>query len=415
MITERDETIIVPERAECRFDFKKHRNGGASVMTNGTTELRCRCFKQCGGCQLQEPYAEQLRRKQQKAERMLSGFAPVRPIIGMQEPYYYRNKVQNVYGFDRRHRIISGIYQASSRSMTANDACLLEDRRAAPIVETLKKLMHDLRISPYDLRSGTGLLRHTMIRTSRSTGEIMLVLVTAAPMLPAKKNLVRALLTAHPEITTVVQNICPDGLPLTLGPRSIALFGNGWIEDILCSCRFRISPASFYQVNPVQTELLYQTAIRAAGIKNGVTVIDAYCGTGTIGMIAAKNGADVIGVEQNHAAVRDAIDNAKRNQLRNIHFAEDDAGAFMQRMAAAHQSCDVLFMDPPRAGASQAFLRSVGRLAVRRVVYISCKIETLARDLQMLQKEGYRAVMIQPVDMFPHTTGIENVCLLEHK
>ena len=384
-------------------------------MENGKTAPQCRCFKQCGGCQLQEPYAAQLQRKQQKAERMLSGFAPVNPIIGMREPYYYRNKIQNVYGFDRRHRIISGVYQASSRSMTAADTCLLEDRRAAPIVQTLKKLMHDLRIAPYDLRSGTGLLRHTMIRTSRSTGEIMLVLVTAAPMLPAKKNLVRALLTVHPEITTIVQNICPDGLPLTLGPRSIPLFGNGRIEDILCGCRFRISPASFYQVNPVQTEVLYETAIRAAGIRDGITAVDAYCGTGTIGMIAAKHGAAVIGVEQNHAAVRDAVDNAKRNQLRSIRFAEEDAGAFLQQAAAAHQTCDVLFMDPPRAGASQAFLRSLGKLAVRRVVYISCKIETLARDLQTLQREGYRAVMIQPVDMFPHTTGIEHVCLLEHE
>lgn len=383
-------------------------------MTTGTTERQCRCFKQCGGCQLQEPYAAQLRRKQQKAERMLSKFAPVSPIIGMQDPYYYRNKVQNVYGTDRRHRIVSGVYQASGRKMTVTDDCLLEDCRAAAVVQTLKKLMHDLRIAPYDLRSGTGLLRHTLIRTSRSTGEVMLVLVTASAMLPAKKNLVRALTAANPEITTIVQNICPDGLPLTLGSRSITLFGNGWIEDILCGCRFRISPASFYQVNPVQTEILYETAIRAAGIQAGVTVIDAYCGTGTIGMIAAKHGASVIGVEQNHAAVRDAIDNAKRNQLDHIRFAEDDAGVFMQRMAAEHRSCDVLMMDPPRAGASQAFLRSAGKLAVPRIVYISCKIETLERDLLLLQKEGYRVVSIQPVDMFPHTTGIENVCLLEY-
>lgn len=380
-----------------------------------TNELRCRCFKQCGGCQLQEPYAAQLQRKQEKAERMLSGFARVSPILGMQEPFFYRNKVQNVYGFDRKHRILSGVYQSSGRKMTATDSCLLEDRRAAPIVQTLKKLMYDLRIAPYDLQSGIGLLRHTLIRTSRSTGEMMLVLVTAAPMLPAKKNLVRALTAAHPEITTIVQNICPDGLPLTLGPRSIPLYGKGWIEDALCGCRFRISPASFYQVNPVQTEVLYETAIRAARITEGVTAIDAYCGTGTIGIIAAKHGAEVIGVEQNHAAVRDAIDNAKRNQLRNIHFVEADAGLFMQQMAAEHQSCDLLLMDPPRAGASPAFLRSVGKLAVRRIVYISCKIETLARDLASLQKEGYQTRSIQPVDMFPHTTGIENVCVLEHK
>ena len=379
-----------------------------------TGEKSCRCFKRCGGCQLQETYSEQIQRKQEKAERMLSKFAKVRPILTMNEPYNYRCKVQNVYGRGRGGEIISGIFQSTGQKMVAVDDCMLEDRRAAPIIQTLKKLMHDLKIQPYDLRTGTGLLRHTLIRTSVSTGEIMLVLVTASAVLPAKKHLVSALLKAHPELTTIVQNIAPDGLPLTLGERSVTLAGKGYIEDILCGCRFRISPASFYQVNPVQTEILYETAIRAAGIKAGVTVIDAYCGTGTIGMIAAKHGASVIGVEQNHAAVRDAIDNAKRNQLDHIRFAEDDAGVFMQRMAAEHRSCDVLMMDPPRAGASQAFLRSAGKLAVPRIVYISCKIETLERDLLLLQKEVYRVVSIQPVDMFPHTTGIENVCLLEY-
>ena len=242
----------------------------------------------------------------------------------------------------------------------------------------------------------------------------MLVLVTASSMLPSKNNFVKALITAHPELTTVVQNICPDGLPLTLGARSVTLYGNGWIEDVLCGCRFRISPASFYQVNPQQTERLYSCAIKFARITEGVTVIDAYCGTGTIGMIAAKAGADVTGVEQNRAAVRDAVYNAKRNGLTNIRFYQDDAGAFMQKLAAERAHCDVLMMDPPRAGASPAFIRSAGKLKPDRIVYVSCKIETLERDLTLLKKEGYRVTRIQPVDMFPHTTGIETVCLLEH-
>ncbi|MBR5370579.1 MAG: 23S rRNA (uracil(1939)-C(5))-methyltransferase RlmD [Oscillospiraceae bacterium] len=376
---------------------------------------KCRCFKQCGGCQLQEPYPEQLQRKQQKADRMLSKFAHVRPIIGMQDPFHYRNKVQNVYGIDRSRHIVSGVYQSTSGKYAPTESCLLEDPHAAPIVRTLKKLMWDLRIPPYDLRSGMGLLRHTMIRTSRSTGEVMLVLVTASAMIPSRKNLVKALCDAHPEITTIVQNICPDGLPLTLGPRSITLSGKGYIEDVLCGCRFRISPASFYQVNSVQTETLYSYAIRAAGIRQGVTVIDAYCGTGTIGMIAAKSGADVIGVEQNPSAVRDAIDNAKRNGLANIRFYQDDAGEFMQKYAAEQGKCDVLIMDPPRAGASPEFIRSAAKLRVGRIVYISCKIETLERDLTLLEKAGYRAAEIQPIDMFPHTTGIETVCVLERQ
>ena len=377
-------------------------------------EKICKCFKRCGGCQLQETYAEQLERKQDKADRMLSKFAPVLPIIGMAKPYHYRNKVQNIYGTDKNRQIISGIYQSTGQKMVTVDDCMLEDVHAAPIVQTVKKLMRDMKIAPYDLRTGTGLLRHTLIRTSAATGEIMLVLVTASSMLPSKNNFVKALITAHPELTTVVQNICPDGLPLTLGARSVTLYGNGWIEDVLCGCRFRISPASFYQVNPQQTERLYSCAIKFARITEGVTVIDAYCGTGTIGMIAAKAGADVTGVEQNRAAVRDAVYNAKRNGLTNIRFYQDDAGAFMQKLAAERAHCDVLMMDPPRAGASPAFIRSAGKLKPDRIVYVSCKIETLERDLTLLKKEGYRVTRIQPVDMFPHTTGIETVCLLEH-
>lgn len=380
-----------------------------------TGEKSCRCFKRCGGCQLQETYAEQIQRKQEKAERMLSKFAKVRPILPMDEPYYYRCKVQNVYGRGRGGELISGIFQSTGQKMVAVDDCMLEDRRAAPIVQTLKKLMHDLKIQPYDLRTGSGLLRHTLIRTSVSTGEVMLVLVTASAVLPAKKHLVSALQKAHPELTTIVQNIAPDGLPLMLGERSITLAGKGYIEDVLCGCRFRISPASFYQVNPVQTEKLYAFAVKAAEIQKGVTVIDAYCGTGTIGMICAKHGADVIGVELNRSACRDAAENAKRNQLANIRFCNEDAGKFMQRMAKEGESCDVLLMDPPRAGASPAFLRAAAAMKPQRIVYVSCKIETLERDLIQLTRSGYRVTDIQPVDMFPHTTGIETVCVLQRK
>ena len=380
-----------------------------------TGEKRCRCFKRCGGCQLDESYNEQLSRKQQKAERMLGKFAAVEKIIAMDDPYNYRCKVQTVFGTDRSKRVISGVYQSNSRRLVAVDDCMLEASAAAPIVQTLKKLMKDMRISPYDLNSGKGLLRHTLIRTSFSTGQVMVVLVTSSAILPSKNNLVKALLKAHPEITTIVHNICPDGIPLTLGERSITLYGSGYIEDILCGCRFRISPASFYQVNPVQTEKLYNCAVKAAGIGKGVKVMDAYCGTGTIGMICAKNGADVIGVELNKSACRDAAGNAKLNGLENIRFYNDDAGKFMQQQAQCGEACDVLILDPPRAGASREFISSAGVLAPQRIVYVSCKIETLERDLKLFGREGYKVTFIQPVDMFPHTMGIETVCLLERK
>lgn len=386
--------------------------------TEPGAEMRvCRVFKRCGGCQFQEPYAQQLRRKQEKADRMLSKFAPVRPIIAMDDPYYYRCKVQNIFGTDGKGRIISGIYQSSGQKITAADACHLEDRRAAPIIQTLKKCMRDMKIPPYDLRTGQGILRHTLIRSSFTTGQMMLVLVTAGAMLPAKKRLVQALQQAHPELTTIVQNICPDGLPLTLGERSIVLSGSGCIEDVLCGCRFSISPASFYQVNPLQTEKLYQCAAEYAGIQDGVRVLDAYCGTGTIGMICAMKGASVIGVELNHSAVKDAIRNTKLNGLNQeqIRFYQGDAGKFMQQAAAEGERFDVLMMDPPRAGASVQFLGAAAAAKPKRIVYVSCKIETLERDLKQLVRCGYQVREIQPVDMFPHTTGIENVCLLERK
>ena len=385
------------------------------VKDSVSGERKCRCFKRCGGCQLSESYSEQLTRKQEKAARMLSGFGRVEDIVPMEEPYNYRCKVQTVYATDSSKRIISGVYQSNSRRMVAVDDCMLEAQQAAPIVCTIKKLMKDMRIRPYDMRTGVGIVRHTLIRTSFSTGQVMVVIVTASAMLPSKNNFVKALVKAHPEITTVVHNICPDGMPLTLGERSIVLYGDGYIEDELCGCRFRISPASFYQVNPIQTEKLYSYAVEAAGITKGTKVIDAYCGTGTIGIICAVNGADVTGVESNKHACRDAKVNAGLNGLDNISFYNEDAGKFMQAMASRGESCDVLIMDPPRAGASSEFIGCALKLAPKRIVYVSCKIETLERDLRILTKGGYKAVNIQPVDMFPHTMGIETVVCLERK
>ena len=386
------------------------------IITDAVTgERKCRCFKRCGGCQLSETYNDQLTRKQEKAARMLSRFGKVEDIVPMEVPYNYRCKVQTVYGTDSSKRIISGVYQSTSKRLVAVDDCMLEDEAAAPIVLTIKKLMKDMRIRPYDLRSGEGLLRHTLIRTSFSTGQVMVVVVTASAMLPSKNNFVKALVKAHPEITTVVHNICPDGMPLTLGDRNIVLYGNGYIEDELCGCRFRISPASFYQVNPIQTEKLYSYAVEAAGITEGVKVIDAYCGTGTIGIICAKNGADVTGVELNKSACRDAKVNAELNGLKNIRFFNDDAGRFMQAMASKGESCDVLIMDPPRAGASSEFIGCALKLAPKKIVYVSCGIDTLERDLKMLTRGGYKAASIRPVDMFPHTMGIETVVCLERQ
>ena len=243
----------------------------------------------------------------------------------------------------------------------------------------------------------------------------MVVLVLGSPILPSSNNFVKALRKEHPEITTVVLNINDRKTSMILGEREKVLYGKGFIRDELCGCTFRISPKSFYQVNPVQTEILYQKAIEFAHLTGKESVIDAYCGIGTIGLIASGHAKEVVGVELNKDAVKDAILNAKENQIRNVRFFQGDAGEFMEAMAAEGNSMDVLFMDPPRAGSDEKFMASAVKMGPEKIVYISCNPETLARDLKYLTKKGYQVKKIQPVEMFAFTEHVETVVLLSHK
>ena len=231
-----------------------------------------------------------------------------------------------------------------------------------------------------------------LIRRGFSTGEIMVVLVLGSPVMPSKNNFVKALRKLHPEITTVVLNVNDKRTSMVLGDRETTIYGKGYIEDVLCGLRFRISSKSFYQINPVQTEKLYGKAMELAGLSGTERVIDAYCGIGTIGMVAAKFAKEVIGVELNPDAVRDAVKNAKHNQMKNIRFYQDDAGRFMEKMAAKGEKADVVFMDPPRSGSTEQFMKSAVTLAPQKIVYISCDPQTQARDLKYLTKHGYKAM-----------------------
>lgn len=379
-------------------------------------EKKCPLYKKCGGCQLQNlSYPEQLKFKQRKVERLLGEFAKVEPIIGMESPYHYRNKVQAAFATAKNGKIISGVYQSGTHSIVCVDSCLTEDTKADEIIVTVRNLLKSFKIQPYDERSGSGVLRHVLVKRGFTTNQIMVVLVTAGPIFPAKNNFVKALRKAHPDITTVVHNINPYQTSLVLGERENVLYGTGKIEDELCGLTFRISPRSFYQINPVQTEVLYNTAMDYADMSGSEKVIDAYCGIGTIGLVASKHAGEVIGVELNRDAVHDAIANAKRNGIKNVRFFCDDAGEFMLGMAQDKERADVVFMDPPRAGSDERFLSSLVTLAPEKVVYISCNPETQQRDLRFLIKHGYKAVKIQPVDMFPHTNHVETVCLLSRK
>ncbi len=374
----------------------------------------CPLAKKCGGCQLQNMnYERQLKWKQARCEILLKKFGKVEKIIGMKNPYHYRNKVQAAFGRTKSGKIISGVYQSGSHRIVMVDSCMTEDETADKIIVDIRNMLPKFKIWTYDEDRGTGFLRHVLVKRGFSSGEVMVVIVGASGYFPMKKKFTAALLEMHPEITTVVLNINPKDTNLVLGEREEVLYGDGYIEDTLCGCVFRISPKSFYQINPAQTEKLYGKAMELAQLNENSKVLDAYCGIGTIGLVAAKTAGSVIGVELNPDAVKDAISNAKRNNSKNARFYCADAGDFMQELAENGERFDVVFMDPPRSGSSKKFIESLAVAAPETVVYISCNPETLARDLQMITKKGYKVKKICPVDMFPHTNHIECVVLLK--
>ncbi len=377
---------------------------------------RCPVYKKCGGCDFQGvSYEEQLKIKETQVRQLLAPFCKVHPIAGMKNPYHYRNKVHAVFSHDKKGNAVSGVYQKGTHIVVPIERCMIEDEKADEIIGSIRGLLKSFKIRTYDEDTGYGLLRHVLVRRGFASGEILVVLVTASPVFPSKNNFVKALRKLHPEITTIVQNVNGRGTSMVLGNQEKTLYGKGYIEDILCGYTFRISPKSFYQVNPAQTEILYKKAIKLAGLTGKELVLDAYCGIGTIGLIASRGAGQVIGVELNRDAVRDAVANAKRNQVKNVRFYCADAGKFMVDMAADGVKADVVFMDPPRSGSDVTFLDCLAKMAPKRVVYISCEPESLARDLKYLKKKGYQAEGAWPVDMFGWTGCVETVVMLSRK
>lgn len=360
-------------------------------------------------------YEEQLRHKQIKVIRLMGKFCHVEEIIGMKNPYNYRNKAQYAFGRGRNGQIISGIYQSSTHRIVDIDSCMLTDGKADKIASTVKKLLKSFKLKPYNEDTKDGFLRHVLVKTGFKSGEVMVVLVTGTLQFPSKRSFVNALVGKHPEITTIVQNVNNKFTSMVLGDKSEVLYGDGKITEELCEMKFRISPKAFYQINPIQTEVLYNKALEYADFKGTEKIIDAYCGTGTIGIIASKNVKSVIGVEINKDAVKDAVENAKLNGVENIKFIAADAGSFLVDLAKSGEKIDAVIMDPARAGSDIPFLSSLVKLSPKKVVYVSCNPETLARDVLYLSKNGYKVKKIQPVDMFPHTAHVECVCLLTHK
>lgn len=377
-------------------------------------ELICPVYKKCNGCQLMNmPYEQQLSWKQNKVERCLSQFCNVKKIIGMDSPYNYRNKVQTVYRTTKGGRIISGVFQSSNNGIVGVEHCLLNSKRSDKIAIAVKTVLKNLNISIYNPKIDKGFFKNILVRTAQNTGEILLTVVTAKGKFPKEKEFVKGVLKLFPKITTIVHNINPNPTKMKLGSYEKVLYGKGTIMDVLCGCKFEISPKSFYQVNSLQTEVLYKTAIKFAQLNKDDVVLDAYCGIGTIGLVASKYVKSVVGVEVNPQAVEDAKKNKELNKKSNINFYCKDAGEFMTEMASEEvTSPNVVFVDPPRVGCSREFLDSLCELSPDKIVYVSCNPETLERDLHYLTTKDYSVTKIQPVDMFPHTNHIETVCLI---
>lgn len=427
-----------------------------NIAKQNTTQLTCPVQNKCGACQLLTvPYEEQLFRKQQEMAELFQPFitenTTISPIAGMKSPFYYRNKVTSPYvpgkklpathqakraekttqsknkkgakgkGASARHEILCGMYASGTHNVIPTDNCLLENKIAKRIVLAIKQLMQRYNMDPYNEDAGKGFVRHAVIRVGHASNEVLVTIVTNETAFPGSKNFCRELVKRVPEITTIVQNINTRQTNVILGQDEKTLYGPGFILDELCGLSFRISSHSFYQVNSTQTEVLYRLAIKMAQLTGTETVLDAYCGTGTIGLVAAKglpespeaHAVKVFGVDNIASAIKDAKNNAQHNGIENTQFITDDAGKFMIRLASEKEQLDVLLMDPPRAGANEDFLHATCTLKPRRIVYISCNPTTQQRDVAYLIKQGYSLKRIQPVDMFPHTEHTENICLLE--
>ncbi len=381
-------------------------------------EPACPLHRSCGGCQIQAlSYEKQLEYKEEKVRNQLiriGGFAnpPLLPVIGMEEPFHYRNKAQFPIGRDREGRVVTGFYASRTHSIIPNTDCVLGVSENREILKIILEFMEKEGISPYDEVSGEGLLRHVLIRKGFATGELMVCLVLNGERFPGIERLADRLF-AIPGMTSLTLNVNRKNTNVIMGEKLLPVRGETFITDRIGSIWYRISPLSFYQVNPVQTRKLYETALNYAGLTGTETVWDLYCGIGTISLFLAQKAGKVYGVEVVPEAIEDARKNAEINGISNVEFYEGKAEEILPGMYREKGiRADVIVVDPPRKGCDRACLDTMLSMAPKRIVYVSCDSATLARDLKILCEGGYELKEVQPVDMFPQTAGIENVALM---
>lgn len=380
----------------------------------------CGAYKRCGGCNLQHySYEEQLNFKTERVKNVISRIGKLEDVIihnslGMETPYNYRNKVQLPVGATGEE-ILVGFYAPRSHDIINMNKCYIQDEVGDQVIALTKQWMKKFKISPYDEKSHSGIVRHIMVRKGFKTGEIMVVLVTRSEDFPHKQEFIDLIKENITRVVSIIQNINKEKTNVILGLKSLTLWGQDHISDYIGEFKFNISPLSFFQVNPVQTEVLYGKALEYAGLTGEEMVFDAYCGTGTISLFLSKKAKKVYGVEIIPEAIENAKENARANGVTNAEFIVGKSEEEIPRLIAQGIKADVVVVDPPRKGCEESLLKALAEIKPRRIVYVSCDPATLARDLGLLDGLGYKTLEIQPVDMFPQTSHVECVALIEKK
>lgn len=373
-----------------------------------------------GGCQLHHmSYEGQLQFKQNLVEQTLTRIGKlqdvnIHPIIGMEQPFHYRNKAQVPVG-ERNGRLITGFYKPRTHEIIDTDESVIHMEAINDAIKIVKEICSELGVAAYNEEAHTGVLRHIMARFGRKTDELMIVLITRTEKLPHREEIVGKIVAALPNVKSIVHNVNPKRTNVILGEKTQVLWGQDVIYDYIGNVKFAISPRSFYQVNPVQTQVLYDKALAYAGLTGEEIVFDAYCGIGTISLFLAQQAKKVYGVEVVPDAINDAKKNADLNGITNVEFTVGEAEVVIPNWAEEGIHADVIVVDPPRKGCDAALLKTIIEMKPKRVVYVSCNPATLARDLGILEAGGYQTEEVQPVDMFPMTMHVECCVLLVKK
>lgn len=377
----------------------------------------CPLYNECGGCQFQHlSYEAQLQYKYIQVVSAITRIGQIKdakilPVIGAKNPLHYRNKMQFPIRFENNQAIV-GCFAKGTHNVIDATHCFIEDEENNSLLIAIKEIINELRIPVYDETTHRGVLRHIMGRVGEDN-TLMVVIITATKELPRENDIVRKLRERLPNLVSVYQNVQPQHNNVILGDDLKKLFGKPTIYGIVGDFKFHISPKSFFQVNTEQTKILYETALEFANLTGQEIVVDAYCGTGTISLFLAQKAKKVYGIEIVSSAIQDAKKNAQENNIRNADFLVGDTINVLPRLLKMGIKADVIVLDPPRAGSSEVVLETFAAMEPKRIIYVSCNPQSLARDLAILQNLNYKTVKIQPVDMFPQTNSVESVALIE--